>query len=399
MTTACIISDNAGLSTRLGQILDQQGIVLASELLCGFQGLSLVEATRENSLDMIFVAAVPSSDIDLALIRQLRGDFDGPIVVVSDVPNHSTVIQTIRAGANDFVDVASDLGDEVAAILSSIRAKQSLEGSHGELVTVLPCGDPSDSNLVSANLAVLVAQSRGTCTLVDFHLRGGDLCHLLQLVPRHTVLDLLRMQEQVDRTMFEQAIVSHESGVRLLAGPELFSDIRDVRPAVGQHLIAQARATSPFVILNAEDIHHAEQARALATSDQVILTTRLNMISLRRTKQYLSFLSSNGVPADRVDVVAMGTGRSAEISPREVARALSVSEVFCVPDDQLAEMVSVNVGRPMVLEMPNSKASRSLIQLSRRITGGEHDTSASELWRGPLRAAAIAAASVLVHSK
>jgi Flp pilus assembly CpaE family ATPase len=147
--------------------------------------------------------------------------------------------------------------------------------------------------------------------------------------------------------------------------------------------------------LNAEDAHHAEQAHALASSDHVILTTRLDMVSLRRTQRYLTFLRSHGVPTELVHIVAMGAGRSAEISPKEVLGALSVREIHCIPADDVAQLVSVNVGRPMVLEMPQSKASHALVQLCKRITGDDDSEPPDSTWSRSLRAATIAAASLL----
>jgi pilus assembly protein CpaE len=244
---ALIVGDNHERTSVLGQVLDQAGVAHSTKRPTLFSVSSRLDWEQEGSPDLLFFVGEFESEIDTELIREARRKYDGAIVVVANVPSHAAIIQTIRAGATDFIDIDSNLSEEVAAILSSLHTKVDTR-EQGELTTVLPCGDPSDANFVSANLAVSVAQRRGGCMLLDFHLRGGELCHLLQLVPRHSVLDLLRVREEVDQAMFEQALLTHDSHVRLLAGPELFSDLRDIRPSVGQRLIALARATSPCVI-------------------------------------------------------------------------------------------------------------------------------------------------------
>ena len=84
---------------------------------------------------------------------------------------------------------------------------------------------------------------------------------LLKLAPRHTLYDVVTQRESIDEIMFEQAMTNHESGIRLLAGPPLFCDSGNVQTHVCQHILGLAQSVYPFVIVNTEDILHAEQVR------------------------------------------------------------------------------------------------------------------------------------------
>jgi len=48
------------------------------------------------------------------------------------------------------------------------------------------------------NLAAVVARRQKACGLLDFHFRGGDISVLLNVKPRHTVLDLLGQRDTID---------------------------------------------------------------------------------------------------------------------------------------------------------------------------------------------------------
>ena len=168
----------------------------------------------------------------------------------------------------------------------------------------MPCHAPADANVLASNLAAVIASYMKTCGVLDFHFRGGDLAILLKLTPRHTIMDLLSQTETIDEVMFRQALTVHDIGIELLAGP----------PAACRHEGSRRAGVStdyrigtrrwPVVVINSEDLHHAEQIRAIATSDDVLLTMRLDVASLHRTQKHIEFfmrshLCSNGCTSSR----------------------------------------------------------------------------------------------------
>jgi len=51
---------------------------------------------------------------------------------------------------------------------------------------------------------------------------------LLDLRPEHTLADLCRNVDRLDRNMFQQALVHHASGAHLLAPPDAFAEAADI---------------------------------------------------------------------------------------------------------------------------------------------------------------------------
>ena len=93
----------------------------------------------------------------------------------------------------------------------------------------------------------------------------------------------------------------------------------------------------PFVIVNSEDILHAEQVRALASSEDIVLTMRLDLVSLYRAQQHLAYLRRNQVFPEHIHVVAMGTGYSGELPVNSVKKVLGIKELHSIPDDPVAD--------------------------------------------------------------
>jgi pilus assembly protein CpaE len=216
------------------------------------------------------------------------------------------------------------------------------------------------------------------------------LALLLKLRPDHTVCDLITQSQQVEHSMFQRALTQHDSGIRLLAGPQIFTDLRNVDPRVCQEVLSSAQACYPFVIVNTEDIQHEEQIRALATSDRVLVALRLDLVSLYRAKHYIDFMLKNDVAPEHLHVVAMGTGRPGELPLAAVKKALRVSHVHCVPDDPETITVSINVGNPLVLEAPKTKIAQAITKIVVEITGMTAASSADPKQSGLLAAKAAA---------
>jgi len=193
--------------------------------------------------------------------------------------------------------------------------------------------------------------------------------------------------------MLNQALTPHESGIRLLAGLPMFSDLRSLDVASCQRIVRLAQGSHAFTIVNCEDISHAEQIQAIAASDDVILTIRMDLVSINRARQLMQFMVRNRVPLDRIHVVAMGTGNSGELPSSAVKSVLGISSLHHVPADQAAITVSINVGNPLVLESPKSAPSRAIVTLVGDLTGLRPQTSQAPAQRSSLlgRAAAVLA--------
>jgi pilus assembly protein CpaE len=349
---------------------------------------------------LVFFAA---DDIDSACIEALRRitavlKEGAKLVVISSVRDHGTVLNAIRAGASDFLNI-DDFHDELVNFVTRIKSERKQKHVHGHITSVVPCYSPADASFISANLAAVIAARAGSCGLLDFHLRGGDLALLLKLTPRHTLIDLLKQDISIDGTMLEQALTPHDSGIRLLAGPKPFSDLRNIRPQLCQQIINLAQRSHPFVIVNTEDSQHAEQVRALAGSDDILLTMRLDVVSLHRAQQHIEFMTRNQVLREHIHVVALGIGHSGELPINAVKKVLQISSLHCIPDDPISTIRSINVGNPIVNENPHAKISQAIATLADLIVKRPENDAKVTAPITAVKAAAIVALNTLPFCK
>jgi Flp pilus assembly CpaE family ATPase len=391
-----ILADSDSVTTRVIDSLRKMGIECPATRILKTGMIGLDTSAVAGFSGTIFYTATRLEDAHLEALRGIRAavDSEAKLAVVSPVgPDHGTVLKAIRAGASDFLSVDENFDADLASFISRVRFDRKQKDEPGRIVTIIPCHSASDANILAVNLSAVIASRLGSCGLLDFHFRGGDLAMLLKLSPRHTLFDLLRQQNTVDEAMFQQALTSHVSGIQLLAGPTSFHDLKNIRPHACQQIIGLSQRMWPVVVINSEDMQHAEQIRATASSDVVILTMRLDVVSLHRAQQHLAFLTENRVLREHVHIVAMGTGHAGELPLAAVKKILQISAVTCIPDDPVATIMSINVGNPLVLERPHAKVSQAIAKFAESLigyVGGANQSSASGAGVAVKAAAAVA---------
>src|SRR5262249_40000994 len=161
--------------------------------------------------------------------------------------------------------------------------------------------------------------------------RGGDLALLLKLEPVHSIYDLVTQAQAADDVMFQQALAAHESGIQLLAGPKLFSDLRGIEPNACNEIILRAQHLFPQVVIATEDIQHSEQLFALSKSDQVLVTMRSDLLSLHRAKLHTEFMLAHDISRERVQIVVMGTGVAGELPISAIRKVLNNTTIHTIP--------------------------------------------------------------------
>ncbi len=275
----------------------------------------------------------------------------------------------MHSGATDYLDINNHLEGELHNLFDRLRSANGDGARTGRLFTIIGPVGGTGASVLAVNLAAALAQQEQTCGLLDFQLRGGDLATLLKCIPRHTVISLAEKASHLDRAMFDQSLIKHECGVHLLAGPEPFSELRPISPQVTKKIVQLARASYPNVVVDLEDVEHAEQVRTLAASDRIIVPLRLDFVSLYRTKKCIEFMLRSSVSKDCITLVATRVGQPKELQISRVVEVLGLPVEHQIPNDPETVNTSVNLGLPLVVASPGSEVAASIVRLAASLLG------------------------------
>jgi pilus assembly protein CpaE len=319
-------------------------------------------AQHSPDLTLVVLSAYPERGLDM--LGRLRQKTTGRLLAVGQASDSKLIMRALHQGADLFLDEA-DLEESMEAALSRFHRPQDSAHPSGRVVAVLSCGGGCGASTLAVNVAAVLARKHHRCALIDLKPGRGDLAALLDLRPSFTLADLCLNVTRLDEAMFEKLLTPHECGIHLLGSPQLFEGLRVVTAKGTDQALNMARRLFPFIIVDAEDCFHEEQALALNQADFILLVIRLDFTSLRNARRILDHLQEVNVPAGRIRMVANRTGQPNELPAAEAEKALGVKIAYHIPDDPKAVNAANNSGIPVVFKSPSARVSQSIIRLAR----------------------------------
>jgi pilus assembly protein CpaE len=219
------------------------------------------------------------------------------------------------------------------------------------LVTVLGAKGGSGASLVAINLALALTRY-GRTLLVDLHIGDGGDDLLLDLNPEHSWADLLPVAGELTARHLELALMTHTSGLSLLAAP---ARVPEAGTEHALFALVQALA-GPFGWTVLDSSSSPRLSSWLTLSDVIVLVATADPPALRAAQRRLA-----SFPAEeraRVGLVLNQFTRAHPAHPASVAASLECPLLAVFPTDPRAVGFQINFGRPCLLD-PQSGFGRS----------------------------------------
>lgn len=325
----------------------------------------------KGSVGMLVVVLSHAPDDALALIRKAHACVQGPVLAVGQASDSKLILRALHEGADHYLD-ETDLEAQLEAVLHRLhgRDQSSASARKGRLVALLGASGGCGTSTLAVNLATILARDHARCGLIDLKPGAGDLAALLDLRPEHNLADLCLNAARMDRAMFEAALVTHPSGVSLLAPPQLYDEIRLVTPRGVQKSLNLSRESFPWTVADLEDCFHEEQVIALRQADFILLVFRLDFTALRNARRALEHFERLAIPMGQIRLVINRYGQARELPVVEAEEALGQKIAFFVPEDAKTINTANNAGVPVVLKSPSSRVAQSFVQLAQFLGTG-----------------------------
>lgn len=363
-----IASDSPSIATKIRKALALHGHECPITHLVGLEQIGAILQGSTTSVDLLFLLLPGDENRALGVIKRARSLTTAQLVAVGKTASSKHILEALHAGADDYLDEDEELGEQVRVAIERMELRSD-SAPAGKLIAVTSASGGSGASMIAANLAVKLAQHAKTCGLVELSGGFGDLAALFNLAPRYTVADLLRNHESIDRTMLEQSVGVHSSGVSLLSAASPFDEVDLSDGSAIGRIITLNRAAQPWTVLDV-DARYGRNIDVLKSASTIVLSFRLDFTALCNARRLLDAWRQLQVEIDRVVLVSNRCGQSGEV-PLDQAQSLLGREIVVrIPDDTLHANVSANCGNPIVLESPKSGVSKALSQLAERLLRG-----------------------------
>ena len=365
-----IASDSEQLAQRIQAMLTRNGLPCPDGHVVSLEAAADRAGRVVPELLLVVLPSDPATGLE-ALREACSTVPNAYCLVVGPTTDAQVILQTLREGADEYLDEAS-VEMQLAAALVRLKTKRispPAPDETGRVIAVLAPSGGSGSSTIAANVSTVLARSHGECGLIDLRLAAGDLASMFNLKPTHCLAELCQRLGRVDQSMFQQFFVRHQSGVHLLAAPREFADIRRVTSKGVRRTLAMARVRFPYVVADLDNAFDAEQVETLWQSDVILLVLRLDYTSLRNARKVMDNLTKLGIGLERVQVVINGYGQPRQLELRQAEEALGVKLQHRIPNDPARINRAINKGIPVVLMKPSARVSKSIRNLAASVNG------------------------------
>lgn len=282
----------------------------------------------------------------------------------------------MQAGARDFLPNL-DHAELLASVRKIIRDSDDAQGEQ-RLISFVSGKSGSGGTFLAANYAHLLCENhRPSTLLLDLDRQFVDLPQYLGLNPEASLLDALRIVDELDEMAISAFISKHNSGLSVASHrvADVLTGADDV-PFDEQHGIDRfveiSRRKFTHIVAEVPRYLDALGARYLELSDQIVVVMQQNVPSVRDTLRMLRLLTVElEIPKDRIALLVNRYGDSPTMSLSDVRQSLGGYEIATIANDFAAASTSIDMGVPVKTESLKSPIVKDLAALINKLEGLE----------------------------
>jgi pilus assembly protein CpaE len=338
-----------------------------------------LDVIRESPPDLAIVNLDADKPKALNLVTQLAHDHPRlSILVISN--DNQAILQALQRGAKHFLMVPVVLEDLLLSLRRIMgesgvqdQRRQTVGSKPSTIVAVMGSRGGIGCTTLAVNIACNLAADPGnSCALVDLDLALGDADVSLDLMPDHTLADLVMNIEKLDLNFIKRSMLKHETtGLHVLAHPVQMADIGIIQPAHVERVLNLLRINYTHLILDVSKGLSPTDLVALDMADVILLVAQCELSSLRNVVRILMSLGNVEGVAEKVRVVINRVGSEfaeAEISLKKAEATIAKPIYWQIPNDAKAVLTARVAGEPLLVHAPKCRAQQSIASLAQALT-------------------------------
>lgn len=315
--------------------------------------------------------------------RQLKRDWPQlPILGTGPATEAATMLTALRAGVDDFVDVAA-APDEVAATLQALVERRSaqLVETRGRTIALLGARAGMGVTTLSTNLTLLlqdllaqasvghktsaVAQRRGVA-LLDLGLPARDGLLYMDTESSFSFVDGVHNLRRLDQTLVQTALAHHTSGAAVLPLPASLAQVREISHADSVALIKRLSAYFDFQIADLGGFSTVDFiAQTVLEADKAWVVCDQSIGGIVSTANLLRELNTRGVEPHRFSLVVNMMDLRAGLPPRDIAARLGLPLAHLLPLRRSPLLAAASQGELLARTARNDPYVQAVLGMAR----------------------------------
>lgn len=343
-------------------VLEQRGVTVVDQVEDNPQAVQTFFEQQKSKPDLVLLISAENLNETRAMICGLQILIGQPILVFGVAHSVSEVVQIMRSGAADFIEMSGDFVFELDESLRRLFDSKQSTKHNGRVISVVSAVGGAGQTTLASNLAAHLAANKNRSTvLADLNMSGGDVAEHFGINAKQSIADCPENADEIHTMLVNSLLQPHQSGLNLIAGPKYLGSHGIVPAKSIKAFISLLAQQHEYVVLDVEDAFHAEQQAALACSDIVMIVTRLDFPCVVRTKRLIEYLEQK--VKSNLCIVANNYIKGTSIPEHKVESVLKRQMYSVIPHEPSSVLNGVNMGEPAVLEFPRSKFSQAISKL------------------------------------
>ncbi|MGC9520802.1 MAG: response regulator [Anaerolineae bacterium] len=370
-------------------------------------GEEAVEVVTDAYPDVILMDVnLPGMDGIAATAKVIEAIPSVQVIMLSVQGETDYLRRAMMAGARDYLTKPPGADKLMDAIHRAYQLKQKLgTGSLGatpagaagqqkagpgasaleaKIVTLYSPKGGTGCTTLAVNLALALQNVLGPearICLVDGNLQFGDITIFMKLQPSRTLADLAPHAEDLDPDLLDTVVVTHDSGVRVLAAPASPEEADVFREGGVEESGGNARfravlefARPQFDYIIVDTAHQVDDTllAALDVSDLVLVVTRPVIPEIRGARLFIELLHKLNYELDRVELIINGVdNKRMGIQPEAIERAM-MPALAQLPLDERPALRAANLGEPVMAKASRTPLGQGFVNLAEKVHSRVH---------------------------
>ncbi len=372
-----IVDPDIDARTDMAHMLEASDLTVVAD---SDYGIDAVGAAKEHPPDVFLISMEEPVARALQTIEMITSAApQAATIVASSLADANSVRRAMVAGARDYLIKPlkpEDITRAVYGVLEQEERKRQQAGGEleapvgrGMVVTIFGAKGGIGKTTIATNLATaLVRMTNANVTLVDMDTRFGDVAIMMDVAVEHSIADLGKRIDELDRETIKAELTSHHTGVSILPAPLHPTEWRNLTPDHITKIVNLLAESHDYVIIDTPGTFNEIIAATLELGDVILLITSMDIASIKDTALALEMLRAADISEDKVKLIINHSTSANSLREEDVERVLEYQVTWRIPHDYNVSN-SNQLGIPIVIAKPYARVSRAVTEMAHALSG------------------------------
>ena len=343
---------------------------------CQLGGIeAAVSFFKENTTPQLIVFETElSGDTLLEQVARLAEvcDEGTEVLALGSANDVQTYRSLVSEGVNDYIVGpfnAVQIFNAIEAVVIDPDAPP-----RGRVIAFVGAKGGTGSSTLAHNVTWSLAQLyEDDVILLDLDLAFGTAGMTFNVDPQQGIYDALEQPDRLDEVLLKRYMAEPIEYIKLLSAPVTLEADASIDIQSLDGLLEMVRRTAPFIVLDIPHHWSGWAKHALIQADEIVLTSTLDLISLRDTKNLVDLLESkraNDAPL-RLVINQQGAYRKTELSEKDFETAVGGTAALVIAHDPVLFGTAANNGQIIGALKPKDKVVEGFNELAKLVSNME----------------------------